>query len=73
MWSRSLSAPKLFGNPAPTNETFVKGTVVGCVMTGWLFVAHELAIGDGIAAAWPVEAPSAPGYVAKKLSKLRFS
>src|SRR5580700_6357144 len=73
MWSRSLSHAKLFLKPLPSSVTLVKGTVVGFVITGWPFAAHELAIGDGIGAACPLVAPSAPEKVAKKLSKLRFS
>ena len=57
------------GNPLPRRSTSVNGIVVGFLIgTGQL-----LAIEPGIAAAFPVVVPSAPGNVAKKLSKLRFS
>ena len=44
-----------------------------CVMTGMPLDWHALAIPCGIGAPCPVVVPSAPGKVAKKLSKLRFS
>ncbi len=53
--------------------TLVSGTLVALVITGIPSALHASAISEGIGLALPLVAPSAPGNVAKKLSKLRFS
>ena len=54
------------------HEAQLQKAVVQMIDVGLLDSAHDCSDG-GIAAALPVLVPSAPGKVAKRLSKLRFS